>query len=272
MSDNMSHDEEGWTFPLSAPAFPEPPYEMIAETDYLFVFFDADREALRREVPPPLELAPDDEAPLATVWVGDAVQPPHSRAPYHEGVIGVRVLFEGRIGWYFPYMWVDNDEAMFTGHLYGFPKQLCDTDPLVFEGTTITGEMNRRGQPLFTVNFAMQSAPASRRKTDLSEQLADTMAGADGAHHTDFQVRKVPSPEPDGKVLKQVIEVATEDYVAEEIWAGNASLEFHPHGYYPNLANLQPTSVHSAYYIKPNFILPHGKVVWEEFKRPSEKE
>lgn len=264
----MHEDEEGWHFPYAAPAVPKPPYEMLPETDYLFVFFDAEREALEREVPPPLELAPVEESPLAMAWVGDAVQPPHSGAPYHEGVIGVRVTFEGRTGWYFPYMWTDNDEAMFTGQLYGFPKQLCDEDRLEREGNTIRGVVERRGKTLFDVTFSYRSPPAGRRSTDVEAKLADVMAGSSEEHHTDLQVKKVPSPDPDGKVLKQVIEVETEEYTAEEIWEGNASLEFHPNGYYPNFRNLEPTSIHSAFFIKPNFYLPEAEVVWERFERP----
>jgi acetoacetate decarboxylase len=267
----MNQDEEGWHYPYAAPAIPEPPYEMLPETEYLFVFFDAERSALEHEVPHPLELAPENESPLATMWVGDAVQPPHSRSPYHEGVVGVRVTYEGRTGWYFPYMWTDNDEAMLTGHLYGFPKQLCDTDPLETAGNTIRGVVNRCGKTLFEVNFSFRSPPESRRSPDLEAKLANIMAGTSEKHHTDLQVRKIPSPEPDGKVLKQVIEVETEDYTTEEIWEGNASLEIRPNGYYPNFENLTPTNIHSAFYLRPNFILPEAEVVWEEFKRPSER-
>lgn len=262
----MNEDEEGWHYPFAAPPIPEPPYEMIAETEYLFVFFDAEREALEREVPHPLELAPEDESPLAMAWVGDAVQPPHSRAPYHEGVVGVRVTFEGKTGWYFPYMWVENDEQIFSGQLYGFPKQLCDSDRLEKAGNRIRGTIDRDGTRLLDVKFSFTSAPEDRRSEDLEAKLADVMSGGDEEHHTDLQVKKVPSPDPDGKVLKQVIEVETEDYTAEEIWEGDASVEFHPNGAYPNFRNLEPTSIHSAFYIRPNFFLPEAEVVWEQFE------
>ena len=97
----MKKAEEGWTFPLAAPYFPEPPYHMTPKTEYIMVFFEADREALAYEIPEPLELAPDA---ICMAWVGEAYQPPHTHGRYHEGVVGIKVKYKGMIGWYSPYM------------------------------------------------------------------------------------------------------------------------------------------------------------------------
>jgi hypothetical protein len=52
----------------------------------------------------------------------------------------------------------------------------------------------------------------------------------------------------------------------EEIWGGNASLVFTPNAFYPHLHKLSPKNILYACYIRPNTILPHGEVLWEEFK------
>lgn len=123
----MNKKEEGWIFPFASPYIPEPPYHMTPETRYVMAFYESDVEAMRYEVPKPLELAPD---PICMAWIGEASQPPHTHGRYHEGVIGIKVKYKDTIGWYSPYMWVHTDEALIAGHLYGFPKQLCDDTPL----------------------------------------------------------------------------------------------------------------------------------------------
>jgi len=250
--------ETQWeAMPLSAPAYAGPPYLMSSESRAINVFYRTDPTALRREIPYPLE--PDDD-PMVRVMVGDMVQPPHSIAIYHEGVISVRVRFGDRRGWYTPYIWTHSDEAMLVGReLYGWPKLICDDGRLTFVGNQIFGEIRRRGELLVRVSFQVTSPPPGRRDVPEEERLKNILLGSDL-----LQVRYFPSPEKNGRPLRQVVLIKLEDVQIAEIWGGNATVELFPSGAYPNLHRLVCLEPVYACYVRPQFILPHGQVLWEE--------
>jgi acetoacetate decarboxylase len=254
----MNKKEEGWIFPFAAPSVPPPPYHMTPETEYLMSFYEADLEALKYEVPEPLELAPD---PICMAWIGEAHQPPHTHGRYHEGVIGIKVKYQDLIGWYSPYMWVHTDEALISGHLYGFPKQICDDTPIERLGNQVNAAIKRRGQPLYSMVFIFTSPPVSKRDEPEEAKLGKLLGPVPW-----LQIKKVPSPEKGGKVLKQLVRIDMERQPPAELWGGNASVLFTPNAYYPHLDRLQPKKYLYACYVRPNTILPHGKVIWEEFK------
>ena len=254
----MDRKQEGWVFPLAAPYFPEPPYHMTPESRYVMVFYEADMEAMRYEVPAPLELAPN---PICMAWVGEAYQPPHTYGRYHEGVIGIKVTYGDHTGWYSPYMWVHTDEALVSGHLFGFPKQLCDDTPMERIGNQINGMIQRRGQSLFNLVFIFQSPPASKQETPEAQKLAKLLGPTPW-----LQLKKVASPAKNGKVLRQVVKIDMERNPPAELWGGNASLVFTPNGYYPHLHKLAPERILYACYVRPDTILPHAEIIFEEFR------
>lgn len=260
----MKREEEGYMPPLSASPIPEPPYHMTDQAEYLYVFFDADRDALAYEVPEPLELASSGDKPAAYAAIGQGHQPPKNMAPFHEGIIGVRVEYNGQEGWYIPYIWVSNEESMLNGRVFGYPKQLCDDDEgLNFDGNEIWGAINRREETLFRVRFSSQSPPENYREESLAEKMSELKGGIPA-----LQFKKVPSPAAEGKTLRQIIRNEIQDFSVREIWEGNASLEFFPHGSYPHLADLSPTEIHSAFFVRPDFVLSSepAEIVWEEFE------
>jgi acetoacetate decarboxylase len=257
----MNREDEGYIPPLAASPIPPPPHHMTAESQYVTVFFDADPEALAHEVPEPLAFAADADGPAASVSIGDARSPPKNMAHYHEAIVRIRVRFEGQEGWYIPYIWVSNEESLFNGRVNGWPKVLCDDDPLQFEGNEINGELNRRDQPIMRVRFNPTSSPRE----------ADAVAAEMGALRGDvpaLQLKKVQSPVPDGKVLRQVVRSETGDFDVEEMFAGRASVELFDHGSYPNLARLAPTEIRGAFFYRPDFLLSNegAEIVWESFE------
>lgn len=250
--------------PISAPSAPSPPYHMIPESEFVYVFYDVATDVLEAEVPAPLEVVPESEGPRVRLALGDPVQPPHSRAPYHEGVVSLKVRYDGHTGWYSAYIWTHSDEAMDTGRLYGINKQICDNTPLRKEGNQVHGKIERYGEPLFEVSFTLDSPPESRRSTSVRDKMLDLLGGGIMGY------KKVPSPEREGKVLRQVIYAELEDVEIEEIWEGNAAIQFHPTGKYPRMHKLapaeQPEDIVNAFYVRPDFVLPHGEVLWEQFE------
>lgn len=257
----MDREEEGYIPPVSASPIPPPPYHMSSESQYVYVFFDTDEAELAWEVPEPLELADSDD-PLAYVAIGDGFQPPKNMAQFHEGIFAIRVEFEGTEGWYIPYIWVSNEESMLNGRVFGWPKQLCDNDPLAFEGNEIQALLNRRGKTLFDVTFSPRSPPQKRGGEKVKQKMAELKGDVPS-----LQYKKVQSPAKDGKVLRQVMKNDIEEFDAAEIWEGTAHLEINGHGSYPHLDALQPERIRSAFYLRPDFILDNegAEIVWERF-------
>lgn len=253
---NRSRMQEAYCMPLTAPAYPSPPYLMHKRSEAIMVFFRADPEALAAEVPEPLEPSGDN---LCHAWIADLSQPPHTLKHYHEGLIGIKVRFKDIVGWYVPYTWTHNDEVVLLGReIYGWPEQICDNDKLVYEGNQVFAVLRRRGETLMRVSFRLDSPPGTREARRLEKEL-DTIMGP----HS-LQIRKFPSPERNGKPLKQLIHIAFENVKIHEIWSGTAALEFGSSGAYPLIHRLAPKEIVRAYWLKPEWILPYGKVIWEQ--------
>jgi len=150
---------------------------------------------------------------------------------------------------------------LISGHLYGFPKQICDDTPIERLGNQVNAAIKRRGQPLYNIVFVFTSPPVSKREEPEEVKLGKLLGPVPW-----LQIKKVPSPEKGGKVLKQLVRIDMERQPPAELWGGNASIIFTPNAYYPHLDKLAPKKYLYACYVRPNTILPYGRVIWEEFK------
>lgn len=252
----MKEEEEGYCMPLTAPSYTPPPFWARPEGKILMVFFQADEEAMGYETPEPLELT--DEK-LALAWIGDMVQPTHTMGLYHECLTALKVKYGKMLGWYINYIWVSHDMALlFEREIYGWPAQLCENIPLRFEGSQIFGVCRRYDEDLMRISMNITSPPPWGREKPLEDEFNKLVKG-------DFlQIRKFPSPEKDGKPLKQLLFIPTTDFKLHEIWSGPAVLEFGTSGYYPLLHKLRPTKILGAYYVRAEWIVPHAKIIWEK--------
>ncbi|MFQ5761900.1 MAG: acetoacetate decarboxylase family protein [Candidatus Bathyarchaeia archaeon] len=249
----MKEKDEGFSMPLSAPAYTPPPFYAHPQSKLVLAFFKADDKATEYEIPEPLEPGPDR---VWLAWVGDLSEPPHNIGFYHEALLAVQVKFKNIVGWYIPYLWVSNDEAMlFARELYGWPGQLCDDDTLLFAGSQIYAPCNKRGYMLMCVILNITSPPPAARKKPLVPEYA----------LTDFlQIRKIPSPEKNGKPLKQLVHIKQRGLKIHETWGGPASVEIGQSGFYPHIHRLQPTEVLSGYYLKSEWLVDYAKIIWEK--------
>jgi len=253
----MKEKEEGFSMPLAAPAYAAPPYWARPEGKLLLVFFHADRKALEYEIPEPLVLAPDA---MCLAWMSDLSQPPHTFEFYHECLTAIQIKFQDIAGWYINYIWTSNDQSMlFAREVYGWPAQLCDNERLRYDGSQILAECNRNGVRLMRAVFNVTSPPPSRRKKPLEDEFFKLLAG-------DFlQPRKIPSPEKGGKPLKHLIRIPAEDFRCHELWQGDATLELGKSGCYPNLHRMNPTEIVGAYFSRSEWIIPHCKIIWQNY-------
>jgi acetoacetate decarboxylase len=252
----MKKEEEGFSMPLSAPAYAPPPYWARPEGKLLFVFFRANKEALEHEIPEPLTLAPNA---MCLAWLGDLSQPPHTFEFYHEVLTAIQVQYKNMIGWCINYIWTSNDQAMlFARELYGWPAQLCDDERLKYYGSQILGECNRAGVRLMRIVFSVNSPPPSKREASLEKDFLNLLEG-------DFlQIRKIPSPEKGGKPLRQLIHIPVVDFRCHEFWKGEGTVELGKSGYYPNLHRMNPTEIVAAYFARAEWIVPYSKILLDD--------
>jgi len=252
----MREEEEGYCMPLTAPSYTPPPFWAKPKGKLLMVFFQADRKAMKYEIPEPLKLTNEN---LALAWIGDMCQPTHTMDIYHECLIALKVKYRKMLGWYLPYIWVSHDTAlMFEREIYGWPAHLCENTLMRFEGSQIFGICRRYEENLMRISMNITSQPHCEKRNPLEDKFNKLVKG-------DFlQIRKFPSPEKNGKPIKQLLFIPTTDFKLHEIWSGPTVLELGSSGYYPLLHKLRPAKILGAYYLKAEWIVPHAKIVWQK--------
>jgi acetoacetate decarboxylase len=221
----------------------------------LLMVFEAAKSAMEYEVPEPLEVAPEG---LCLAWIGDMRQPTHTIHQYHECLTAIKTRYQRWVGWYINYIWVSHDMALtFSRELYGWPAQLCEDTSLRFVGSQVFGECSRYGEGLMRMSFNVTTPPTAgqqrRRQTEFFRLIAGDW----------LQIRKFPSPEKNGKPIKQLFLIPTTDFKVHEIWGGSGSLELGQSGYYPHLHRLNPMKMRGAWYLKAEWVVPHAKLLWQ---------
>lgn len=261
---------QGYTVPLSpegrAPLYEKPPKRFGGRV--LTVVFKARRDALAALIPPPLEL-PDD--PIAMVRINELLNDQGKGAylienepelvQYNEAVVAIPAVYQGRVGNYDPYLWVDNDSCAAGGReIYGLPKKMGQvyltrfypSDPFG-PGVRLTGTCARLSRRLITasVRITGQAKPSDLPRIE-----------------TFFGLRIIPNPSEDRPDIHQLLEFKLQNYTITELWGGEASLTF---GDSPTeeLTALEPTEIIGGFYSLVDWILPWATVVHDYLREPT---
>jgi len=105
--------------------------------------------------------------------------------------------------------------------------------------------------------LSVTSPPPSKREKSLENDFLNLLAG-------DFlQIRKIPSPEKEGKPFRHLIHIPVVDFQCHEVWKGDATVELGKSGYYPNLYRMNPTEIVGGYYARAEWIVPYSKILGE---------
>lgn len=239
----MDRATEGGSMPLGSSPYEAPPYPAGRRAALLLVSFDADVEALRHEIPEPLELI---ENRPSVAWAFEA--PQLSGGTYFEGALLCQVRYRGIEGMYVPYIWGDVEEAgILNRELYGWPELTCDPGELERSGNMIRGRVVRRGEELLSV-------------TGFLERQSD---GSDVPLLPDWlQLRTFPNPMGGAPSLRQVVHLRIDDEEVHELWEGRGQLELGASAQF-NTTPLRPRRVHKAWYMITSFTLPAASNVWD---------
>lgn len=110
----------GYSMPSVSSFYLPPPYE-YKDNNRINIVFRTTPEALQELLPPPLVPNPNN---LAFVYAGEFNVVSPGEVKYKEAGIGIPVLFEGRAGNYFVYLYLDLAVAIVTGReIWGWPKK-----------------------------------------------------------------------------------------------------------------------------------------------------
>lgn len=142
--------------PIQAPLVPEPmvPYA-CKNSKTVYAMCEADEAVVRRHLAPtPFEYVSN----LCMIYVNDFLESPE--LPYMDSGIIFTVKYKGTYGGYYMYEWEDNDVAIATGRIWGYPKKYAEMI-LEKKGDIIHGATTRRGVRLIDI------------KLDCSKPLAD---------------------------------------------------------------------------------------------------
>jgi acetoacetate decarboxylase len=254
----------GFSTPLSpegrAQLFSHPPKRFGGRI--MSVIFKADRAALEELVPPPLELPKD---PIAIVRVNELlnnhghgnhwIEEEPEWVQYKEAVVCIPVVYQGVLGNYDPYLWVDNHACAAGGReIYGLPKKMgkmyltrfFPSDPLA-EGMKLTGTLEALSRRLITASVTLKR-----------EATPDELPRVECF----YTLRVIPSPESEEPDIHQLQRFKLQNYKYTRLWRGEGSVSF---GDSPNeeLLPLKPTEVVSGFYMEVDWILPWAEVIWD---------
>jgi acetoacetate decarboxylase len=248
----IMNPKPGYSAPVSAPLYDEPPY-LYRGGNSLICVFRANMQAIDSLVPEPLKPAPGG---LVYGWQNDfhAV----GLGSYHEAIISIPVEFKGKPGLYMAYLYLDSDSPIAAGReIFGFPKKFARFS-LSDHEDVLTRVTERGGVELlkFSVQF---SRPG---------KLEDLAALANPI----YNLKIIPSVQkgapPD---VRQLTAMTLQNIVVNRIVEGNATVDFGKSPADP-LYLLQPLEVLKGIYCEVDFDLPYGEVVheYQAKKLPSE--
>jgi len=238
----------GFSMPLGASLYPEPPYHFHGAR-IATARFEADPAVVATMLPP--GVVPDSDPPVCELCVCD--YPSTTFGPYLEAYIHVRVKLDGTTYWYQPVIFTDREPAMAAGReIWGYAKKLAvmewreEAEQIIF---TIE---RPRGKRLLTFTVTRDRL-ASPEETDplpiiSLRYLPPSQAG-----------RKPAAAE----LVRMDVEGAlhTTPHLGNVLWAGRASVSFDSPSNVDPWHLFKPVRMLAGLVQTANFSLPFGKVV-----------
>ena len=237
----MKMSDIPYSMPSISPSYPEPPY-LYRGGSILMCVYRAGAEAMNSVVPEPLKPA---EGNLVHAWINDfnIVGFTH----YHEAIISVPVEFQGKMGSYMTYLFLDNDSTIVAGReIWGFPKKEGHFTSLR-EANFITRSVDKGGVEILRISMEM-TRPG-------------TLAALSGLGNPIYNLKVIPSVRkgapPD---VKQLTATTLQNVVVHRVIEGKATVGLSPTG---PLSLLAPLEVVGGFYCELDFDLTYGEVAYD---------
>lgn len=197
----------GFSMPAVSALYMPPPYD-FKNNNTINIVFKTTPNVLQEFVPPRLTPNPDN---LAFFYVGELNVDSPVRLKYLEAGIGIPVLFDGRLGNYFVYLYLDTALPIVPGReIWGWPKKDAAISYSV-EKNVVQATVMRDGIEIIRATVA-----ASQRVDPVPGQ-ADIPA---------FNLKIIPSVKRDQPPDVLQLTSATTISVTKELFKGEATLSF----------------------------------------------
>jgi acetoacetate decarboxylase len=237
-----------------APAFPDPPFQFKGNRIATLVF-KTSPEALQKLVPKPLMPLPNNLIFLyfskLTVIYGTTTY------PYHEVAIGVPVMHQGIVAYFFPILYLDRTMAVTVGReVWGYHKKEGKIS-FKIEGRKITGTLDRLGTRLINFDFTLgEKLPADTPQPSFPPYVLKIIPS----------VEKGAPPE-----VKQITSTVIRDKKTHELYKGSGTFELKS-GEFDPLADIPVLEIVSGTYSVSDMVFDHGKVIHDYLKQPEKNQ
>lgn len=239
----MERNDMGYSMPVTAPLYHEPPY-LYRGGNSLIVVYQTKEEILKQIVPEPLKPV---EGNLVFAWINefDAV----GLGPYHEAIISMPVEFQGDVGNYMAYLYLDSDTPTVAGReIWGFPKK-AGRFTLTEEAEVATRSVERGGVEILKMSVQMTRAGAPETLSGLGLPI--------------YNLKLIPSVKKGARPdVKQITANTLENVVVHKIVEGNATLSFGVSPADP-LYLIEPVQILQGIYCEIDFDLTYGEVLYD---------
>jgi len=240
-----------FAMPAHSPSYPPGPYRFI-DREFLIITYETDMEALRKQVPEPLEI------PEALVKFEFIKMPDSSGfGSYTEASQVVPVIFKGQKGQYVLSMFLDDEAPIVAGReIWGFPKKLAypslGVDPVGRD--TLVGRLKYGSVEVAVGTMGFKYAPVDGQA--IKKSLEDV---------PNYLLKIIPGP--DGStVVRQLVQYNLRDVTVKGAWTGPAALQLFHHALAP-VASLPVKRIVSCVHFTSDLTLPYGKVVHDYLKK-----
>jgi acetoacetate decarboxylase len=233
-----------------APAFPDPPYQFKGNQIAVLVF-KTSPEVLQKLVPKPLMPLPSNLIFIyfskLTVVYGSITY------PYLEVAIGVPVMYQGIVAYFYPLLYLDKTMAVTIGReVWGYHKKEGDIT-FKIEGNKITGTLERLGTRLINFDFTIgEKLPADTPQPNFPPYCLKIIPSV---------VKGAP---PD---VHQITSTVIRDKKVHELYRGTGTLEFKSWEFDP-LGDIPVLEIVSGSYSVGDMVFDYGKVIHDYLKEP----
>jgi acetoacetate decarboxylase len=243
--------EDAFAMPAHSPSYPPGPYRFI-DREFFIITYETDRDALRRQVPEPLEI------PEALVKFEFIKMPDSSGfGSYTESGQVIPVTFRGQTGQYVLSMFLDDDPPIAAGReIWGFPKKLASPSLMVdpVSRDTLVGRLKYGSLDVAIGTMGFKHEPADTRiiKKSLEEV-------------PNYLLKIIPNP--DGTTaIRQLVRYHLRDVTVKGAWTGPCDLQLFHHALAP-VATLPIRRIVSCIHFTSDLTLPYGEVAYDYLKK-----
>jgi acetoacetate decarboxylase len=243
---------EGYSIPLDAPLYGEPPLE-YSGCEALLAVAEIDKDSLMPILP--IDLEPLTDPPICGYFL--AHYPFSTVGEYYEVVVLPQVRRpDGEWAYYIPYIYVTNEVALAAGReIAGAPKKLAHIE-IVKEGDVFIGTLERpKGKRLMTISVA----PRQRAE----ESLLNLYMPKEVPLVSLRMLPKVGDTPPIAQLIDWAAEICIHTGAGGEknAWTGEAAVTFDSPSSTDPVHKLKITEVINGMYVKFDMKLKVNRVL-----------